>query len=203
MIRPLAALFLTLASCASAPPRVSLDAGWPQKAADYEDAHRAWTRRGSHSANWTLVVDAAATLKSPEWRAAYVRERARRQKLGAEAETRLAADERAAADKVWEVQLVMATAKPDWNDLRKGEQSMWRLALATDDGLEVLPTEVREDRRRREEIAAYFPDAKPFYSSYIVTFPKVTADGRPVGGKRLTLKIGGALGAVELVWASQ
>jgi hypothetical protein len=197
------ALFCALlAACASTPPSVVLDAGWPQTALDYDTAHERWTRRGGHTADFVRIVDAAATLKAPEWRAAYVRERARRQRLGAEAEAALAAEERAAAESSWEVQLVVATAKPDWNDLRKGAQSMWRLALATDDGREVLPTEVREDRRRREEIAAYFPDAKPFYSSYVVKFPKASADGRPVGGKGLTLKMGSALGAVELTWAN-
>jgi hypothetical protein len=97
----------------------------------------------------------------------------------------------------------MATARPEWNDLRKGAQSMWRLALATDDGREVLPIEVREDRRRREEIAAYYRDARPFYSTYVVRFPRATPDGRPVAGKRLTLKIGSALGATELSWSAE
>lgn len=193
-----------LSSCASSPPpRVVLDVGWPQTAPAYDDAHDRWTRRGGHSADWVRVFDAAATLKSPEWRAAFVRERARRQKLGAEAEAALAAEERAAAEKEWEVELVIATAKPEWNDLHKGAQSMWRLALATADGREVLPVEVREDRRRREEIAAYFPDAKPFYSAYVVKFPRATPDGRPLDGKRLTLKIGSALGATELVWSGE
>lgn len=203
MIR-LALAALLLASCASSPPpRVAVDAGWPQTAPAYDHAHDRWTRRGGHSAEWLRIFDAAATLKSPEWRAAYVRERARREKLGADAEAALAAEQRAEAEKAWEVELVMATAKPEWNDLRKGAQSMWRVALATDDGREVLPVEVREDRRRREVIAAYFPDAKAFYSAYVLKFPKATPDGRPVGGKRLTLKLGSALGATELVWSSE
>lgn len=200
MIRRFVFLLL-LTACASTPPSVALDTGWPQTAPAYGAAHDRWTRRGSHSAQWSRIIHAAATLKSPEWRAAYVRERARRQRLGPEAEAALLTEERAAAEATWEVELVVATAKPDWNDLRKGPQSMWRLALAAEDGREVLPTEVREDRRRREEIAAYFPDAKHFYSAYVVKFPKTSTDGRPLAGKKLTLKIGGALGAVELVWS--
>jgi hypothetical protein len=189
-------LALLLASCAGAPPPVDLGAAWPQTAPDYRTAHQRWTRRGGHSDDWTRIVDVAATLKSPEWRAAWVRERARRQRLGPEAEAELAARERAEAGRHIEIELLVATARGDWNDLRKGKDSMWRVALVLGDGREIAPTAVREDRRPRGEIAAYFPDLQPFYNAYTVTFPPLIDEGT----RQVTLKIASAVGAVELAW---
>jgi hypothetical protein len=193
--------FLT-ACGAAAPPRVDLAASWPSSPPSYGDAHKRWTRRAAHSEDWTLIIDAAATLQSPEWRAAYARERTRRLRLGPQAEADLAAAQRAASEGgPIEIELVVATAKPEWNDFKKGKDSMWRLALSTADGREVEPLSVREDKRPRAEVAAWFPDAKPFYTPYVVTFPRAAADGRSLlDAKQVTLTIGGGLGTIELVW---
>jgi hypothetical protein len=201
MTRFLAIAVLFTTACASGPPRVDLGASWPETAPSYGTAHERWTRRGGHSEDWTRIIDVAATLESPEWRAAYARERARRLRLGPAAEAELVAAQRAAAEGPIEVVLVVATARPEWNDLEKGKDSIWRLALAGDGGVEVEPVSVREERRPRHEIASWFPDLRHFYSAYVVTFPRAAADGRAVlGGKQVTLKIGGGLGTVELVW---
>ena len=187
---------LVIASCAGAPPRVDLGAGWPDPAPDYRAAHARWTRRGGHSDDWTRVVDVAATLKSPEWRAAYVRERSRRLRLGPDAQAELAASQRATDQAGIDVQLLVATARGDWNDLRKGKESMWRLTLVAG-GREVAPTAIREDRRPRAEIAAWFPDLRPFYTAYQVTFPDVIDEGTT----QVTLRMASSVGAVELTWS--
>jgi hypothetical protein len=188
-------------SCGGAPPRVTLVDAWPSTPPSYDDAHRRWTRRAGHSADFTRVIDAAATLASTEWRAAYARERARRLRLPPDEEARLVAAEQAAAAESWELELIVATARPEWNDLQKGQASMWRLALVGDDGREVAPLSVAEDRRPRAAIAEYFPDLRPFYRAYVVRFPKTTADGLPLAGQRLALKVTGTLAALEMVWA--
>jgi len=198
-------VLLILVGCASAPPpRVDLGAGWPQVAPDYETAHAKWTRRGGYSDDWSRIVETAATLQAPEWRAAYVRERARRLRMGPEAEAELQASQRAETEAVWRVELLVATAKLEWNDLRKGKDSMWRVALVGAGGVEVPALSIKEDRRPRSEIASYFPDLSHFFNAYTVTFPVMTDDGRPVideNTKRVVLKVGSAVGAVELVWS--
>ncbi len=199
MIR-LLLLVTLLAACGGAPARVNLAETWPAQASSWDDARARWTRRAAHSDDWTRVIHAAATLQSSEWRAAYTRERARRLRLPPAEEAALLEAQKQAAAEVWEVELIVATSKPDWNDFRKGKLSMWRVALAGDGDREVLPISITEDRRPRPEIAAYFPDLQPFYQAYIVKFPKVTPDGQPIAGKRLALKISGPLGAIEMVW---
>jgi hypothetical protein len=201
MTRTLALLAL-LSGCATTVPKVDLDAAWPAATPAYGAATERWTRRGGHSQDFTRVLDASATLASAEWRAAYAAERTRRLHLGAEAQAALAAEQQtAAAEGPIVIQLLVATARPEWNDLKKGKASIWRLALATPDGREVEPTEVREDRRPRDEVASWFPDLKPFYTPYVVSFPRAGADGRSLlEEKQLTLKIGGGLGVVELIW---
>jgi hypothetical protein len=190
-------------ACAGAPQSVKLGAPWPDKPSAYEAAHDRWTRHGSHSADMMQVIDAFATLASPEFRLAYVTERARRTGLPPADADALVAAERAAADDSWEVELVVATGKAAWNDFHKPARSMWRVALAGDDGREVVPESVREDKRPRAAIAEYFPDLGPFHRAYIVRFPKVGADGRPLvagDASRLTLKIGSDLVKIEMSW---
>jgi hypothetical protein len=208
----LAAAAALAGACASATAPVPLSATWPERVAGaYDDVYQRWTRRGEDRAELVQTVTVSATLQSAEFRAAYVHERARRLQLPPDEEQRLADAERHALAEGWEVELLVATAKPDWNDLRKhdkpkdGKGSMWRLALVGDGGREVEPLSVKEDRRHRDDVGAYFPDLQPFFQAYVVRFPRTTADGRALvgDGGRLALKVGGALGQVELVWSAR
>jgi len=211
-IATIAAVVL-VASCASSPPPpVKLADTWPQAAGVYDDIYQRWTRRGLDRDEMIQTLTVSATLESAEFRAAYVHERAVHLQLPADDEARLAEDERKALADGWDVELLVATAKPEWNDLRNyGKDaktgklgSMWRIALVGDGGREVTPVTIKQDRRHREDVQHYFPDLKAFYEPYIVHFPKAAADGRPLIGERgkLALKVGGSLGQVQLVWAS-
>jgi hypothetical protein len=210
------ALCAALAGCghASTGP-APLGAPWPEHAASYDDAYHRWTRSDEDRTELIQTLSVSATLFAPEFRAAYLRERARRLGIPADEEARLAADERRAADETWEVELLVATAKPEWNDLRKwGKEkpdgrvgSMWRLSLVGDGGRSVGPVSVKEDRRHREDVAYYFPELRQFYQAYSVRFPKTASDGQPLlatgGSGKLALIVGGSQGHVELVWTGQ
>jgi hypothetical protein len=199
---------LVLALCASAcatgtRSTVNVAGGWPEAPAPYDAAHARWTRHDKANADFVQAIDAFATLESPEWRAAYAAERAKRLALPAEDAKKLADEERAAGDKAWEIVLLVSTYKPAWNDLNKPVRSMWRVALAGDEGREVVATTIREDKRPREVLAQYFPDITEFHRAYIVTFPKTTTEGAPLvsgDGSRLVLKIASAVARVEMVW---
>lgn len=193
----------TLAACAGAPPKVHLDDTWPAKAPGYKDANAAWTRQKTAWSNLAHIVDVAAVLKAPEWRAAYVAEKARREQMSPDAAAELASKERAAAGTGWEVTLMIATAKGEWNDLAKKDRSMWRIALVGDDGREVLPTSVLPDKRPRDVIRAYHPAMGMFSKAYTVTFPRAAPDGRRLVGRdspRIALRFASALASVELIW---
>jgi hypothetical protein len=106
----------------------------------------------------------------------------------------------------WEVELVVATARIEWNDFGKGPRSMWRLTLVGDDGREVLPISVKLDRRSREELGVYYPAMKPFYKAYVVRFPRVATDGKPLvrdGSPKIQLKIGSGMGGILLEWSAE
>jgi hypothetical protein len=195
------AALLVLTACASAPPKAPLVETWPQADPGWKQADRSYSRHGSLSKEWNLLVDVVATLKTPRWRAAYVAEWRRRTGAAEDAAARLADAQQQAAAAGWEVELLLATNSPSWNDLAKKERSMWRLVLVGDDGREVTPTSVQPDKRPKDEILAWHPKAGPFHRAYIVVFPRKTADGRElVTGKKVTLKMGAGLGSVELVW---
>jgi len=196
-----------VAGCASAPKPAPLTASWPATPAAYDEAYERWTRRAEDHVDLVQTLSVSATLEGPEFRAAYVRERARLLGLAPEEEASLAAAERAAADTAWEVELLVATSKPDLNDLRKQDKkgSMWHVALIADDGRQVDPISVRADRRLRDDVHRWFPDLGMFYLPYIVKFPKSSADGKPLvaaGARRLALEVAGSMGKVVLVWTA-
>jgi hypothetical protein len=197
---------LAASACAGA-PRVRITDAWPERVPSYEVAHDRWTRQASARRATDTVIDVSATLKSTEWRAAYVLERARRQLLPDPERARLLGAARAEAAEVWEVQLLVATHDWAWNDLAKrAGRSMWRVALVGDEGREVEPISIRLDRRHRGELQAWYPDLTRFHRAYVVTFPRVAADGRPLvreGSPRIALKIGSVLASVELVWSAE
>ena len=176
----------------------------PQASPAYDKAILRWTRHASHSRNFETVIDAHATLMSADWRAAYVTERVRRARLGPDDAAELAGKEQARAEEVWEIELVTATHDFAANDFARGERSMWIVRLVGDEGRAVAPIEIREDHRPKSEIGSWFPGFGPFHRAHVLTFPKNAADGRPLAaGGALRLKLGSALGAVELGWAAR
>src|SRR5262249_25199721 len=109
----LAVLVLALAACAAAIKTVPLAAPCPSQPGGYDDAYERWTRRGEDHYDLIQTLTVSATLQSPEFRAAYVRERTERLGLSPDETAQLDAGERAAADAGWDVELLIATSKPE------------------------------------------------------------------------------------------
>ncbi len=203
--------FLLLAACAPAHLQtVPLGDSWPKSILPYPSEYERWTRRAADRNDLIQTVTVSATLHGAEFRAAYTHERARRLALSSDEEARLTADEQKAGFDGWEIELLVATAKPEWQDFTKigsskSPGSMWRVVLVGDDGREVVPTSVKPDKRHREDIHAYYPDLMPFFQPYVVRFPKATPDGRPlVAGKgTLALKVGASIGQVTVSWSGE
>jgi hypothetical protein len=182
---------------------VVLGDDWPETAPDYDDAYERWTRRDRAYNGVDLVVDAYATLKSPEWRVAYAAAKARQAKMTPGARAALFDQEHQAMREFWEVELVVATHDYAVMDFSSNTTSMWRMTLIGDGGREVTPTSVRVDNRSRVEIGAWFPSMTPFHRAYVMKFPKLAADGQPLvtaDSPRLELRLGSALATVNLVW---
>lgn len=207
-----AAVLLALATlpgagCASHAP-VELSNDWPSKAGDYREVTRTWTRHGrkrsglgdDHDHLMEQTLDVRATFKSPEWRAASIAFRARRHKLPPIEIAALTERERADAAANYEVALLVSTYDRRANDLQKGIRSIWRVALVDDAGAEILPTEIKRDRRPRSQISADYPHLGDFHQAYVARFPRTVDLMRP-GARRFSLKVTSALAGVELIWA--
>jgi hypothetical protein len=206
MMRRLLFGFTLAAACATSTPAVDLSGQWPSRAPAYDDAHERWTRTSRVTDGLDFIMSVDATALAPEFRTAYVAERARRLHLPDAARDQLIADEKAADAEFIEFQILFATGNHPWNDLSTYPRSMWRVSLIGDDGREVLPEKIEPDKRQRAEIAEYFPGLGSFHKPYRVTFPRNAADGRPLlsaGSKRMKLVVAGSLGTAEMVWTAQ
>ena len=200
------ALLLLVTACAGTSPAVNLSSTWPAAPSDYAAAHLRWTRKSVIHNGLDHVMSVAATALSADFRAAYVAERARRLDMSQAEQNDMISSEKAVDGETVEFEVLFATNRSDWNDLGKYPRSMWRVALIGDDGRVVLPTKILPDKRVRGEISEWFPDLGPFYKPYVVTFPRLAADGKPIlgdGSKRMTLEIACAMGRTELVWSAE
>lgn len=189
-------------ACTPGPPRVGLE---PPALAntDQEQAYRAVLRSVTSRSELYDAFDTnafvAATLQTPEFRAARARrEAAFREETAAELEGRLLRERtEAAAAHEWIVGLNVSD--PAHQDLdRKG--STWRLAMITPSGT-VLPTRIERVGRASLPLRAIYPYLDNFWVAYRVWFPR-EIDGRqviPPGSAQVTLQLAGVLGNAELV----
>lgn len=176
---------------------------WPERAPRYAATHDRWTRHARIVNGLDYVADLYATLESAEYRAAYVEKRAKLALLPEADRAAMIEEQKKLAAETWQVEVLLATGRTEWNDLQKNAHSMWRISLVGDDGREALPTSIKPDRRTNEELEVYFRQKTPFYRAYVITFPKLAPDGKPLveGNGTLKMKMGSGLGGVLLTWA--
>ncbi len=201
MIRKLAIIALLTAACGGPGP-ITLTDTWPSKTRDYDDVVRDWTRSGSLVRDLETVIHIDATFESPEWRAAYVAERVRRDALPDSEAAALLAAQKQANTESYEVELLVSTHDTRWNDLQKGTRSMWRVALMDDRGNQVTPISIKRERRPDAVVRAWFPTMGDFAEAYTVRFPR-SVDLMGAGTRALTLRVSGARGAIEVTWRSR
>lgn len=193
---------IALAGCPKAPPPVPLTGEWPAAAGDYDDVTAAWTRRGQIRRDYQQVAEVFATIKSPEWRAAWVERRARRGIMTEAAEAELLAAEQRAEAEAWEVEIVMTTWDKKENDLDRGDRSVWRVSLIDADGVEFLPIEILRDRRPSNIIRSEFPGFGDFSEAYIARFPKDARVFGP-GVTQIGLRLSSTRGGIALTWKAR
>lgn len=185
--------------CASATPGIELTDRWPDKPRSYTTVTKAWTRSGRLMDGYHKVIEVHATLKSPEWRAAYVERKAKNEGLtGSERASLVAAQKKANADH-WELQLLVSTYDRRENDLNRGAKSVWRVALLDDQGKRVAPLDIARDRRPVGVLRALYPKLGDFDMAYVAKFPRTIQVLRP-GASKVSLRVAGPRGAVVLEW---
>ena len=199
MSRLLTLLVCLVAACGAAEPRVHLTEEWPKSIDDYDDVVEKWTRKGTLRGGYQEVLELAATLKSPEWRASHAARDAANRGLQGEARAQLIAQAQAAAAGPYELQVMVTTWDRRENDLDRGAKSVWRIFLLDDQGMEVAPLEIVKDKRPAFVVRAEYPDLGDFAQSYVARFPREAKVLGP-GVKRVRLRISSSRGGLELTW---
>jgi hypothetical protein len=194
---------LVFVSCAQSAKPVRFSDDWPDKVNTYEETSKSWTRRGLLRASFenqgSQLVELYATFLSTEWRAAYVERQVEIRKLSRGSRDTLEQDQRKIASEGHVVELIVTTYHPSHNDLHR-DGSIWNLALVDSAGNETAATKIEKDRRPRELISADFRNFGDFAEAYRVTFPHTP---ELLQGDIFALRMGSALGSVEVLWVAQ
>lgn len=197
---PITAIACVLGTLAcGAAPKVRLTEDWPAEPGDYSDVVDDWTRKGVLRAQYQEVLELAATLKSPAWRAAHAARDAHSRGLEGEARAQRFAQAQAEAAGPFEIELMVTTWDRRENDLDRGKKSSWRVVILDDTGKEIEALEIVKDRRPPFVVRAEFPAFGDFAQAYIIKFPREAKLLGP-GVKQVRLRMSGERGGLELRW---
>lgn len=199
------AVALSLAALACTHPRVDFrDTPRTYQAKDYYQVQERWTRAGSLYRELASVYFLFATLKSWDFRQAYMARYARHFALTQAEQAAHLARQREAHASAYELFVSLAMNQTKWNDLERHD-SLWHLTLLNEKGEEVHPMKVVHVRKSTPEIFEFYPFHTAFAKAYRVRFPKTLPDGRPLlgAGRKLVLRLAGAPGKADLVWESR
>ena len=197
----LVALSLLCAACA--PPRVDFsETARAFRPKDYGEVQRRWTRSGELSRDFSTILLVTGTFKSWEFRQAHLALFASRFALNESERAELAEKERAAHARAHEFFVSVDVTDRASRDLSL-PNAPWHLQLVNERGEEVHPTKVERVGRPTLADTVFFPYCGPFGMAYRILFPKKLRDGRDLLGPRprkVTLRVAGAPGRVELIW---
>ncbi len=172
-------------------------------AEDYRDVFDRWTRHARLvSANEGAIIELWATLKSWEFREAYVEKYAEAYGLSREDKASLRASELDKARAYYDFHLTVQTTDFRWNDLQKRD-STWRISLSDGTGDETFPSDVDRLKLPVPYERVFFPEKTAFSRSYHLRFDKPETPragfAGPVSGE-LALRVSGPMGGVEVSW---
>lgn len=176
------------------------------RAEGYGAAYEAWTRHGKLVQDVGTVMEVWATLKSWDFRQAYVAKYAKVYDLADGERESLVKAQLDTSRVVYEVHLVAQSTNDRWNDLAN-RNSPWRLTLLDGTGAELAPTSVKQERLPDAYEGVFFPSRTPFSRTYTIRFvkPDPAAGAAFVGpaSGRLILRLASPLGKVEVTWEAR
>jgi hypothetical protein len=194
-----ALVLVLLIGCGPGLPRLDLTGKWPDVAEDYDRTTEAWTRKTSLRDQYQEVLELAATVRSPQWRAAYASRDAYFRKLEGPAREQRMAQAHAEIAGPYEIELMVTTWDRRENDLDRGKKSIWRVVLVDEQGNEIEALEIVKDKRPAFTVRADYAAYGDFATAYVARFPRdkqVLGDGV----QRLRLRMSSVRGGVELEW---
>ena len=141
-------------------------------AEDYPQVYERWTRHQKVAHETESVLEVWATLKSRDYREAFVARYAADYSLNAAARDQLMQSQREAADSAYEFLITAQSANYRWNDLEK-KNSPWRVTLVDGAGNEMAPDQLKVEKLPDMFEREFFPVKTPFTKTYSAHFPRV------------------------------
>lgn len=179
------------------------DATKSYRSPEYQAVFDAWTRHGKSVQDIGTVLEVWATLKSWDFRQAYIAKYAKVYDLPEGEREALTKSQHDQVQAVYEVHLVAQSTNERWNDLGN-RNSPWRITLLDGTGAELAPTSVKVERLPDIYETEFFPSRTPFSKTYTVRFVRPDGDTfvGPASG-RLILRLASPAGKVEVVWEAK
>jgi hypothetical protein len=198
---------VAIAACASARPQTVdfSEAERSYRATDYGAVHDAWTRHAKLVQDIGTVIEIWATLKSWDFRQAYMAKYAKVYDLAEAERESLEKSQLETARVVYEIHLVAQSTNDRWIDLAS-KRSPWRLTLLDGTGAELAPTTIKAERLPDAYEGEFFPSRTPFSRTYTVRFVRPEGGGEAFVGPqsgRLILRLAAPVGKVEVAWEAR
>lgn len=175
------------------------------QASDYPAVFQNWTRHAKlvHLDVGT-VLEAWATYKSWDFRQAYIAKYAAVYDLPDHDRAELLQGQLETSRNSFEFHVTAQATNDRWNDLER-KNTPWRVTLLDEAGTELSPTSIRAVKLPDLYESQFFPDRTEFTRSYEISFTQ------PTGGqafaasadKRLTLRIAGPMGRIDMIWEAK
>jgi hypothetical protein len=196
-----------LAGCAAAPRYVDFsDSARTFQSEDYDRVLASWTRHSKQVVVYQgTVIEMWGTLKSWEFRQAYVERYAKVYGLSDQERTALYNSQHEAAKQVFEIHVAVQMTNYKWNDLDK-EGSAWRVSLVDGAGAEVAPRRIELLRLPELYESQFFPYRTEFSQSYVIRFNRAELEAAGFVGPgtgRMMLRVASPLAKGELVWEAK
>lgn len=163
----------------------------------YGEAYSCWTRQDSVHRDLDLVLEAKATMRSPQFQEAYLRRWAEVYKVSEGEMARLLAAEKEQEGRALRFLLVAQTGKREWNDFDKPD-SLWRIYLQNERG-QRIPLSAKRHLENRTEAEGFFR-LEPWSEAYELSFDLEGEEARGFSAQRLTLILASVLGEAEFSW---
>ncbi len=196
-------LLLGVFACTPAPVRLT-DSGASASSDDYGSIVKHWTRSAESYEGFEGRIFVHSTYLSWPLRNAQVSFRQDQERLTNRDVESLSDAHREQHEAGHEFFVAAYTNQWEWNRLdRVGDEALWRIRLLNRAGVSVAPILVRRIQPAHPVYQELFPYFGRAYTGYIVRFPRLLQDGRPIiqaSGGAFTLRISGPKGAVDLLW---
>lgn len=171
---------------------------------DYPAVYKNWTRHARLVQEVGTVIEAWATYKSPDFRQAYIAKYSAIYDLPDQDRAALQKEQLDIARSTFDFHVAVQTTKDRWNDLER-KDSPWRITLMDEAGTELSPMSVRATNLPELYQDLFFPERTEFTRTYAIVFSRTAGEQTfaASANKRLTLRIAGPTGRIDLVWQAK